>query len=195
MRNYKIIIEYDGTHFSGWQTQPGKRTVQETIQQVLGQITRQKVHVTGASRTDAGVHALGQVANVRLPHAMEPYKLLGALNGLLPDDVSVQSVQEVPASFHAIRNAKKKTYCYLIWNSKIPSPFLKNRAWQVREPLNAVAMKKAVSFLKGRHDFSAFRGAQSETKTSVREIFELGISPLVPPLYKGGVGGGYVRIT
>jgi len=168
MRTIKLTLEYDGTAFAGWQIQPRKRTVQGTIQDVLQRITREDVKLVGASRTDAGVHALGQVAHFRTKSRIRPEKFFIALNGLLPPQISIKSVEEVSADFHAIRSAKAKTYRYVIWNAKSRSALERLRAWHVWNPLHLAAMKRAAACLVGRHDFTAFRGAQSDTKTSVR---------------------------
>lgn len=174
-RNIKLLIEYDGTHFSGWQTQPRKKTIQKTIETVLGQLTQEKIRLSGASRTDAGVHALGQVAHFRTSSEISSRKLLGALNGLLPPGIVVKEVGEVSADFSANRHAKKKTYQYLLWNSEIPSALLRDRVWYIKVPLQISFMQKAAKYLIGRHDFSAFRGTKSDTKTSVRTIEKITI--------------------
>lgn len=176
MPTLRLLIEYDGTHFAGWQTQPGKRTVQETIEKVLSRITQEKIHLAGASRTDAGVHALGQVAHFKTSSPLSRSRVLAALSGLLPNDIAVKSVQEVPFSFHAQKDAVRKTYRYLVWNARIRSALLHRRVWHVWAPLNVAAMRRAARYLAGRHDFSAFRGAKSDTKTSVRRIYKLAIS-------------------
>jgi tRNA pseudouridine38-40 synthase len=165
-----LILEYDGTAFAGWQIQPGKRTVQGTVQDVLRKITRENVKLVGASRTDAGVHALGQVAHFRTRSRIRPDKFLTALNGLLPPEVAVISAEEAGEGFHAIRSAKSKVYRYAIRNAKTRSALERHRAWHVWEPLDVGAMRRAARSLVGRHDFSAFRGAQSDTKTSVRRV-------------------------
>jgi tRNA pseudouridine38-40 synthase len=198
LRTIKLIIEYDGTDFSGWQSQsvrdpkvwdspcrqdskgegqfqPGLRTVQGTIASVLHQILREKVNLMGASRTDAGVHALGQVAHFCTSSKMTGERLLISLNGLLPRDISICSVTEVRPSFHASLSAKKKTYVYLIWNSLERSAINRHRAWHVWATLNLSQMRKASKCLIGRHDFSAFRAADSDIKTSVRRIDSIAI--------------------
>ena len=175
MRTIKLIIQYDGTDFSGWQVQPRKRTVQETLEQVLAKILNEKIHVVAASRTDAGVHALGQVAHFHTHNSISCRRLLAALNGLLPADMAVLRVQQTSSSFHAIKNARRKTYRYLLWNSPVRAPLLANRVWHVWESLNVKAMKSGARHLFGVHDFSAFRGANSDTKTSVRKIEKISI--------------------
>lgn len=169
-RTIKLTLEYDGTCFSGWQIQPNKKTVQQTVQDVLQRITREDVKLVGASRTDAGVHAMAQAAHFRTKSPITLEKIRIALNGLLPTPICVTSVEEAAPDFHAIRGAKSKTYRYVIWNSPARPALQRLRVWHVWDRLNLTAMRKAASYLVGRHDFSAFRGAQSDTKTSVRQI-------------------------
>ncbi len=179
LRNIRLLIEYDGTHFSGWQTQPHKRTIQETIEKVLHRVTQEKIHLAGASRTDAGVHALGQVANFHTRSKISCSKLLVALNGLLPSDMAIRQADDVGVGtarsflFHANKNAKRKTYQYLIWNSPARNALLKDRAWHVWIPLRVGAIQKGARYLLGRHDFSAFRGTRSDTRTSLRTIYSI----------------------
>ncbi len=195
MRNIRLTLEYNGTYFSGWQIQPGKRTVQQTLQDVLQKITGEEVVVTGASRTDAGVHALGQVANFHLKSSVSCLKILASLRGLLPEDVSVKKIDEVPLNFQSNRHAKKKTYTYLIWNHPNPSVFLHGCAAHVYKVLNLKAMQQSARFLVGRHDFSAFRGAKSDTVTSVRTIYEIKIcrSEVASPLQITITGNGFLK--
>lgn len=175
MRTIRLIIEYDGTRYAGWQIQPHKKTIQGCLQDVLRRVTQEKVDVIGASRTDSGVHALAQVAHVKTRSKIPCGKLLTALNGLLPEDISVKEVAEAKPAFHAQKRVKKKTYRYLIWNRRFRSALLKDRAWHVWAPLDLRAMRAAARRLAGRHDFSAFRGRLSGTKTSVRTIHDLRI--------------------
>ncbi len=170
LRNIKLIIEYDGLAFSGWQSQPHRRTIQQAIEEVLHRITREKINLIGASRTDAGVHALGQVANFKIRHPISCHQLILALNGLLSSAVSIRKVEEVSPRFHSTKDAKQKIYHYRIWNSPHRSALSRDRAWHVYDPLNVGAMRRATQSLTGRHDFAAFRGSRSDTKTSVRTI-------------------------
>lgn len=174
-RHIKLWIEYDGTSFAGWQVQPQKRTVQETLEKILSRMTQEKIHIIGASRTDAGVHALGQVANFATRSSLSCKKLLAALNGLLPEDISIPKIREVGPDFHANKKAMKKTYEYLIWNSRVRSALLRDRAWHLWIPLHLNDMRLAARYLVGRHDFSSFRGSHSNTKTSVRVIEKIAI--------------------
>ncbi|HSA58237.1 MAG TPA: tRNA pseudouridine(38-40) synthase TruA [bacterium] len=193
MRTLKLTLEYDGSAFSGWQIQPHKRTVQGTIQDVLRKITQEDIKLVGASRTDAGVHALGQVAHFRTKSRIRPEKFLIALNGLLPPEVAVKSVEESDGGFHAIRSAQSKTYRYVIWNEGSRSALERLRAWHVWDPLNLGAMRRAAKALPGRHDFSAFRGAQSDTKTSVRRVERVTIQKKGPEVRVEITGEGFLK--
>ena len=194
MRNIRLVIEYDGTGFAGWQTQPHKRTVQETIEQILCRITQEKIHLIGASRTDAGVHALGQAANFQTRSRVTCDKLLIALNGLLPPDIAVREVRNV-SRFHANKDARRKTYRYLVWNGPVRNALMRDRAWHVWTPLNLTAMRKGAGHLLGRHDFSAFRGTRSDTKTSVRRIYQINIGrgARTAPLQITVTGNGFLK--
>lgn len=169
-RNIKLTIAYDGTRYAGWQIQPGKETIQGILTRILEKILQHKVTLIGASRTDAGVHALGQVAHFHTESSITGFKLLGALNGLLPEDIAVQAVQEVAPQFHARKLAKKKTYRYLILNSAIRNPLWITRARHAGNPLKIKEMRQGARCLVGRHDFRAFQGRKAATKTSVRTI-------------------------
>lgn len=173
----KLTLEYDGTDFSGWQTQPNKRTVQTTLEEAFKRLIGKKVAVVGAGRTDAGVHAMGQVAHVVIPEtSLKSFKdLRYSLNSVLPDDVSVLKIERAPKGFHAIRSAKKKIYVYQIWNSPVKPALDRRTVWPIWEKLDLAAMKKGTKPLLGEHDFSAFEGAQASTVTKVRTIFDIKI--------------------
>lgn len=186
--NFKLTIEYSGTAYAGWQIQPHKKTVQGLIQDVLRRITQEKVNLIGASRTDAGVHALGQVAHFKTKSKITCEKFFIALAGLLPEDISVTRVEKVSSRFHAQKSARRKTYRYWIWNAKARPALLKDRVWHIWMPLDVSKMRKAAAYLRGRHDFTAFRAHQSDTRTSVRRINRISIcrgEPRVRPGYAG----------
>ena len=173
MRTFRLTLEYDGRGFEGWQLQPdGRRTVQGALEQALLRITGQTLRVVGASRTDAGVHAEGQLASVALETALAPEALQRALNGVLPDDVAVVELAEAPG-FHALRAARSKLYRYAIWNGLAPSPLRRERSWWVRAPLALDPMREAAEALVGRHDFAAFMAAHSDVRTTERTLREL----------------------
>jgi tRNA pseudouridine38-40 synthase len=171
MRNLKLVIEYDGTNYHGWQVQPNGLTIQEILQEKIAAMTRHRVHVAASGRTDAGVHALGQVANFHTSASIPLDGFLLGLNSLLPPDIVIKSVEEVPADFHAQFGAKRKTYRYQIFNAKTPSALSRKYSWFIPHPLNREAMQEAARFLPGRKDFSSFQGADPDPTGSVREIF------------------------
>jgi tRNA pseudouridine38-40 synthase len=172
MRNIKLVIEYDGTNYHGWQVQPNGLTIQEVLQEKIAVMTRHPVHVAASGRTDAGVHAWGQVANFLTASSIPLEGFLHGLNSLLPPDIVIQTVEEAPPEFHAQFSAKRKTYRYQIVNSKVPSAMYRRYAWFVRSPLELSAMQEACGGLLGRRDFSSFQGADADTLDPVREVFK-----------------------
>jgi tRNA pseudouridine38-40 synthase len=175
MRTIKLVIAYDGTGFHGWQVQPGTRTVQGEIESVLSLMTTEQTRLHGAGRTDAGVHALGQVAHFRTKSAINPADFLRGLNGLLPDDISVLSVEEVPRGFDARRTAVSRVYRYFIYEGDVPLPFTRRYAWHVRSPLDLVGMRRAAAHLVGTHDFASFAAAGGDDDVTVRDMHELSV--------------------
>jgi tRNA pseudouridine38-40 synthase len=171
MRTLKLTIQYDGTTFVGWQRQPNGTSIQGLLEEALAPIEGAPVAVHGAGRTDAGVHALGQVVSVTLGSGLAEATLGRALNAVLPPAVRVLSVQEMNADFHARFSARAKTYEYRIVNAPFISPFLHRYAWHVPQPLDVEAMRAAAAPLAGRHDFAAFQGAGSSVATTERTIF------------------------
>jgi tRNA pseudouridine38-40 synthase len=170
-RNLRLLLEYDGTDFRGWQRQEeGLRTVQGCLEAAVKAMTGEVVFVRGAGRTDAGVHAQGQVANFRtVAGARIPVGgFLRGLNANLPPDVAVLEVHEVPPAFDARLAARGKLYRYTIWNQLVRSPLWRRRSWHCRAPLDLAAMRAAAAALVGEHDFRAFRAADCERKTTVR---------------------------
>lgn len=154
--NYKLTLSYDGTDFSGWQSQPGKRTVQGAVEEALAKICGKKLPVIGAGRTDAGVHARGQVANFRADLRLERDELLRALNALLPDDVRVLSVRKVPAEWNARKMARAKVYQYRIYNSRLISPFILRYVLRRPSHLDVEKMDEAARLFVRKDDFTAF---------------------------------------
>ncbi len=172
MRNIKLILEYDGTNYHGWQSQTGSgsATVQETLEQALRQVTKEDSRTIASGRTDAGVHALGQVVNFQTESSL-PVEAWGpSLNHLLPDDVRVLASEEVPSEFHARYSALGKVYNYRILNRRPPSAVYRHYAWHVNLPLDLENMRRASTGLAGKHDFSAFRGSGCTAKSPVRTI-------------------------
>jgi tRNA pseudouridine38-40 synthase len=162
------VIEYDGTDFAGWQRQANARTVQQCLEEALAAITGQHARITGAGRTDAGVHAEGQVASVHVETRIPEGSLLRGLNANLPSDIVVREVADVPPSFDARRSARGKTYRYLVWNHLCRSPLHARTSWHCRAALDTHAMRAAAAEFVGQHDFRAFRAADCERKTTVR---------------------------
>jgi len=178
MRKFKLILEYDGAAFCGWQTQAeGLRTTQNHLEEKLERIFKNKVHCHASGRTDSGVHALGQVAHFKVDTAMKPVVIHRALNNFLDRDLSVLKVQEVPLDFHAQMSVKNKTYRYTILNRAAPSALWRDRAYFYPHSLNLSAMRKVASHLKGTHDFKSFQSASqaSRRKNTVRTIQRLTI--------------------
>jgi tRNA pseudouridine38-40 synthase len=177
MRNLKLTIRYDGTDFFGWQTQPGRRTVQETLEQAIASITQEpRVRANCSGRTDSGVHAAGQVANVYTASKLPCDVLLKAINAKLPADVCVRELVEVPQSFCANKDAVRKTYRYVIQDGRIQDPFLRKYTWFVRQTLDVEAMGRASRCLLGRHDFRCFETEWPNRLTSVRTITHLSVN-------------------
>lgn len=171
MATYRLTLEYDGSAFDGWQVQPaGRPTVQGTLEAALAQVTRETVRCVGSGRTDAGVHAAGQVAHVELEAARDPDGLRAALNGVLPRHVAVLACERAPDGFHARFGATGKLYRYAIWNGQTPSPLRAARSHWVRRPLDLAAMQAAAALLVGTHDFAAFQATGSDVETSVRTL-------------------------
>lgn len=171
MPRYKLTIEYDGRAFHGWQIQDGYVTVQEAIQQAFSKLTKETVDIIGAGRTDAGVHALGQVAHVDLSRGYTPQEITGALNYYLKDKgVVILKAEEVDETFHARFSATARQYVYKIINRQMPLTLDVGRAWHIRYPLNVEAMKEAASYLLGHHDFSTFRSLQCQATLVERTV-------------------------
>lgn len=170
LRNLKLVIEYDGTDFSGWQRQLARRTVQGILEEKVHDLLGETVEVRGAGRTDAGVHAEGQVANLMLSSRIPVGGLLRGLNTILPADVALVEVTEVPAAFDARFSARGKVYRYRIWNHFVRSPKHARASWHVRSPLDLHEMRIAAGALCGQHDFRGFRASDCDRRNTVRLI-------------------------
>jgi tRNA pseudouridine38-40 synthase len=168
--NYKLVIEYDGTGYHGWQRQAADRSIQGTIEAALQTMTRQKITLIGSGRTDAGVHALGQVANFTCDTNISPAAFARGLNSLLPADIVIRSCSLAPLEFHARYAVKSKLYQYDILNSTRPAAIGRQYHWWIRSPLNVAAMQAAVQLFIGQHDFKAFEGAGSPRAHTVRNV-------------------------
>jgi len=183
MRNIKLLIEYEGTNYHGWQVQPNGLTIQEVIEEKIAVMTGQRVRLTASGRTDAGVHALGQVANFQTSSQIPTEGFWRGLNSLLPPDIIIKSAAEVDPGFHAQSGVKRKTYCYWILNREPPSAIYRNYSWHLPLPLNQRAMQDAAGNLLGKKDFSSFQGAHPDTTDPVREVFKAEWSAKKPSFF------------
>jgi len=170
MRNIKLLIEYDGTNYLGWQVQPKGATIQGILEERLGLLTGEKTRLFGSGRTDSGVHAIGQVAHFKTESSMETHRMQRALNSLLPPDIMIQKMEEVEESFHARKHSKSKVYEYRILNRDLRSVFHRGYVWHIPQRLDFKEMGKATQYLTGEHDFSSFRSVGSPTRTTVRKV-------------------------
>jgi tRNA pseudouridine38-40 synthase len=170
--NYKLLIQYDGTDFHGWQVQDNDRTIQGELERVIGTLEGNEVKVIGSGRTDAGVHAEGQVANVVLHREFTPERLVNAINGNLWRDIRIMKAESVPDEFHARFSARRKTYVYRIINAPVMSPFWRRFAHHEWRPLNIGAMTAASRLLLGEHDWTAFASAKSDGESRVRTVLD-----------------------
>jgi tRNA pseudouridine38-40 synthase len=168
---FKITIAYDGTDFVGWQRQASGASIQGLLEDALRDLDERAVTVSGAGRTDAGVHALGQVASFALDRSIEPATLVRALNARLPAAVRVVDAARVADTFHARFDATRKLYRYRMWNAGVSSPFERSYAWHVSGALDVGAMHEAAASIAGRHDFAAFQAAGSSITSTERELF------------------------
>jgi len=173
MRNIKLLIEYDGTHYHGWQIQPNGITVQEILQKNLAIMTQQRVRLIGSGRTDAGVHALGQVANFHTTASIPAEGFHRGLNSLLPPDIVIRSAEETSLDFNAQLMAKRKTYLYMILNREIPSAIHRNYSWHYPIPLDKKRMQEGAQLLVGEKNFASFQAAHADTVNPVREVFRI----------------------
>lgn len=166
----KLIIEYDGTDYCGWQAQANGVSVQETLRKAIRKLTGEDASLVGSSRTDAGVHALGQVGHFRTRTSIPTEGYRKGLNALLPNDIRIVEAREMPDDFHALRDAKGKHYRYIIDTGEVVSALYHNRSWFVHQSLDLQLMQEAAKMLLGKHDFSAFRASGSHVKHAVRTI-------------------------
>jgi len=194
LRHLACRVQYKGTRYLGFQRQSRGPTIQGVLEACLESLIGERVTVLGAGRTDAGVHALGQVVSFKTRSTIPIARFPQAMNSRLPEDICVMSAWEVPASFHPVRSALEKEYVYLIWNGLHPSCILGDFTWHVRGTLDVERMRRAAAILTGRHDFRAFRNEGSSARTTVRELRALTVEveapdPLCPP------GHRLIRIT
>jgi tRNA pseudouridine38-40 synthase len=176
MPTFKLTLEYDGTGYAGWQRQPNQPTIQEAVERAILQVSQSTVSVIAAGRTDAGVHALGQVASFRTDRTWAPTEWTRALNAVLPEDISVRSTELMPDSFHAQHAARGKLYEYRILNRPERSVVERRYVWHVHRPLDDAAMQQAASTLIGSHDFSSFEGALSDNEDPICDLQQLSLA-------------------
>lgn len=176
MANFKITLAYDGTRYSGFQLQENANTIQAEVEKALAVIYGEPIRISGAGRTDSGVHAKGQVFSFQADERVPARSLPSALKGLLPRDIVAWQGEAVEEGFHARFSPSRKTYCYTVDNAPFPDVFLRRFAYHFPSPLNLEAMREAALHLVGKHDFSAFRAASSDTRSSLRELEVLRIN-------------------
>ena len=178
MRNLKLVLSYDGTEFSGWQVQPGAATVQGALALAIGRVTGENILPQGSGRTDAGVHALGQVASFGTQSPIPPENLVIALNDILPGAIRVLEATEVPGEFHARKSARSKTYRYRMYRGAICSPFITRYVWHYPYPLDEDQMQEVAGMIVGERDFTSFAAVDPERgreeMSNVRQIFSSG---------------------
>ncbi|MDR5709084.1 MAG: tRNA pseudouridine(38-40) synthase TruA [Armatimonadota bacterium] len=193
MRTIRLVVAYDGTRYAGWQRQPHASSIQEELEKAVAQVTGEAVRVVGAGRTDAGVHALAQVAHFHTSSSLPADRFVGALNHFLPPDIAVRCAEEAPEGFHARRDARWRAYRYLIWNRPGRNPLLRNRAlfWEGR--LELAAMREAASYLVGRHDFAAFCATGSNPRTTLCTLYRLEVRQQGPLVVVDAVADRFLR--
>jgi tRNA pseudouridine38-40 synthase len=170
MRNIKVIVEYDGTGYHGWQRQPNGITIQQVLEEKIGTITQERIKLIGSGRTDAGVHAINQVANFRTSSEIGCYNLMRGTNSLLPDDIVIKKLTDVDIQFHAQYDAKSKSYFYQIYNHPVRTALSRSRAWHVYGNLDLNAMHKSIALVPGTRDFSSFCAADDDVSNHVRTV-------------------------
>ncbi len=173
--NFKLLMQYDGTDFHGWQVQENQRTVQGELERVVSLLNDQETHVAGSGRTDAGVHAEGQTANIKLQKQFTPERLRAAINGNMWRDLRILSVEKAADDFHARFSAKGKTYLYRVVNAPVVSPFWARYAHHEARPLDVNRMNDAARLFLGEHDWTAFSSAQSDSENKVRTITDFSV--------------------
>ena len=194
MRNIRLDLCYDGTRYKGWQRLPGAdATIQGKLETALTRILGEPIEVSGSGRTDAGVHAKGQVANFHCESTLPTEEILLSLRRYLPEDIGIYSCRDVSPRFHARLNAREKTYCYRIWVSREPCVFQRRYVTVMEEPLDTAAMAQAAEHLLGEHDFSAFCGNAKMKKSTVRLLRSIQIQREGPELRLYFTGNGFLH--
>lgn len=193
MRNIKLLIQYDGTRYNGWQSQEHtERTIQGKLTKVLERMLGEEIDLQGSGRTDAGVHAAGQTANFRTRSEVSCEEILDYVNRYLPEDIAVSEITEADLRFHSRLHACRKTYIYRIWNSAIPNVFERKYMYQVKEPLYVEQMRQAADLLEGTHDFRAFCANGRTKKSTVRTLEQIKIERREHELSLHFTGNGFL---
>ncbi|WP_129595862.1 tRNA pseudouridine(38-40) synthase TruA [Anaerophilus nitritogenes] len=193
MKNIKLEIEYDGSRYNGWQKLGNNQnTIQGKIEEVLSKMTKENIEIIGSGRTDAGVHAISQIANFKTSTDMNIYEIKDYCNEYLPQDIVIKRIEEVDERFHARYNAKGKKYLYRIWNGHTPTAFHRKYTYYIKEPLYIDRMKKASKYFIGEHDFKSFCSSKSKKKKTVREIYEIDIEKIGPEINIVFYGNGFL---
>lgn len=192
MRNIKLTIEYDGKDFNGWQKQPNKLNIQGTIEKAIETITKEPVDLTASGRTDAGVHAIAQVANFKTNSNIPIEKFAVAINSNLKKSILIKSAEEVDERFHSRLTCKRKTYCYVINNSAVGTAIFRNLETHIGVPLDVEKMQEAISYFKGEHDFKAFKSSGTSSKSSVRTIYDASVKKEGDKIYISLTGNGFL---
>ena len=192
MRNIKLIIEYDGKSFNGWQKQPNKLNIQGTIEQAINSITGEEVQLNASGRTDAGVHALGQVANFKTNSNIPIEKMAIAINSRLKKSILIKSAEEVDDRFHSRLSCKRKTYRYVINNSYQGTAIYRNLECHIPIKLDVKKMKEAAKYFEGEHDFKAFKASGTSSKSSVRKIYKAEVYSDSPKVFIELTGNGFL---
>lgn len=192
MRNIKLTIEYDGKDFNGWQKQPNKLNIQGTIEKAIETITKEPVDLMASGRTDAGVHAIGQVANFKTNSNIPIEKFAVAINSNLKKSILIKSAEEVDERFHSRLTCKRKTYCYVINNSPVGTAIFRNLETHIGIPLDVEKMQEAILYFKGEHDFKAFKSSGTSSKSSVRTIYDASVKKEGDKIYISLTGNGFL---
>ena len=193
MKRIRLTVAYDGTGYCGWQVQPNGITVEEVLNAALSQLTGEEIKVIGASRTDAGVHAEGNVAVFDTKTGIPPERIAYAVNRLLPEDIVVVKSEEVPENWHPRYQDSVKTYEYRILNREMPDPVRRFTTFHVSYPLNPEAMREAAGYLRGEHDFKSFCSIHTDVKSTVRTIYDITIERDGEMLQFTFVGNGFLH--
>jgi tRNA pseudouridine38-40 synthase len=193
-KNIRLTIAYDGTGYYGWQRQPDKKTIQGVVEEKIGIMVGDKVSLIASGRTDAGVHALNQVANFKVCSNITPYSFFKGLNSLLPDSILIKEARYMPATFHSRYDTKSKVYEYRVYSDKLESPFFRHYAWHISRYLDLEPMKECMEIIRGIHDFSVFCSDGDNKNDNIRTVINAEIIPRGPHwLYFVFEADGFLR--